>query len=874
MAETTPTTRFRFWLWLIALVGVLVPRRLRADWRQEWEAELRHRELLLAEWDKLTWRHKLDLLWRSIGAFWDALCLQPRRLEDEMLQDLRFGLRMLRKKPGFTLVAVFTLALGVGANTAIFSVVNAVLLQPLLFAKADELVVISRTRGGEERWPFPPAAYLDLKRRNTVFAGVAALSNKGWPANLTGAGDPERLQGYQVSANLFPLLGAAAESGRTFLDEEDRPGGNRVVVLSHELWVRRFGGDKQIIGRALTLNGAAYTVVGVMPADFRFYAKTDLWTPLALTVGEEHERGASYLNLIGRRQPGVSIAQAGAEAETISRAFFNAPDSEVRTILDAPQAMLTQEVRPLLLLLFAAVGFVLLIACANVANLLLARANARRGELAIRSALGAGRARIARQLFVESALLAMLGGAGGLLLANWGMQFLAGGLPEYLAAANSRLGMLKLDATALGFTFGLSLLTTVFFGLAPAVELSKINLNEALKESARTGGGRSRLRSILVVAEVALATVLLVSAGLMIKSFWRLAHVNPGFEPAGALTARVDPSSAKYKEVAQVNAFYQSFLERVSATPDVRYAGMINSLNATNHFTVDEHPPVAPERRPLAAVNQVSADYFRAMGIPLRVGRFLTDRDVGGAPPVVVIDETLARLFFPGEDPIGKHAKMWNKSWQIVGVVGAAKYGSLSEESSPHMYFSYLQENWRSMSLVVRAQTGDPASLTASIRGALAAIDPDQPIHSFQTLEAQVSERITPQRFTTLLLGGFAILAALLAAVGIYGVMSFAVAQRTREIGIRIALGAQARQVMNLVMRQGMIMVLAGVTMGLAASFALTRLLSSLLFGVGTADVATLLATTLLLGVVALAACFIPARRATRVDPVTALRNE
>lgn len=798
---------------------------------------------------------------------------------ETLWQDLRYGFRLLLKSPGFTSIAVLTLALGIGANTAIFSVVNAVLLQPLPYAKADELVTFYNTQGGETRWPLSPMAYLNLKSRNSVFTDVAALSNKGWPANLTGVGEPERLQGFQVSANLFSLLGVAPQQGRAFLSEEDRPGENRVVLLSHEVWHRRFAADPQIIGQALTLNGDTYIVVGVMPRDFRFFARADLWTPMAFTVADENDR-AGYLQVMGRLKSGVSFEQAGAEVEAISREFINNTNSEVRTRLSLPQETLTEEVRPMLLLLMAAVGFVLLIACANIANLLLARGNVRRREMAIRAALGAGRLRVARQLLAENALLAFIGGGIGLLLAHWAIQFLASGLPEYLADANSRVALLKIDTAALGFTFALSLLTGVLFGLVPALQLSRINLNEALKEGGRTGGPHNRLRSALVVAEVALAMVLLVGGGLMIKSFWRLANVNLGYEPVGVLTAKIDPSGARYEEFAGVTAFYQELLERAQAIPGVMHAGIINSLTASFPFSIDEHPPLPLEQQPAAQINQVSADYFRAMGIPLRAGRYFTDRDVKGAQPVVIIDETFAQRYFPGEDPIGKHINgefsrgTGNTSRQIVGVVGGAKYWTLSREPFPHMYFCYLQENWGSMSLVARAQSGDPMRLAAPIRAELAAIDKYQPIHSFKPLEATVSELVAPQRFTTMLLSGFAALAAGLAAIGIYGVMSYTVTQRTREIGVRMALGAQARDVLKVIMIQGVILVVAGVTIGLAASFALTRLISNLLFGVEATDPATLAAITLLLVMIALVASYIPARRATKVDPMVALHYE
>jgi len=789
-------------------------------------------------------------------------------------QDLRFGARMLMKNPGFTLIAVLTLALGIGANTAIFSVVNAVLLQPLPYVNAEELVGIYRTPGGETRWPFPPAAYLNLKSRNTVFADISALDNRGLAANLTGWGEPERLQGFKVSANLFSLLGVTMRQGRTFLPEEDRPGANRVVVISHELWQRRFGGDPQLIGQTLNLNGDSYTVIGVTPADFRFYTKTDLWTPLAFTAADENERGSSYLDLIGRRKPGVSFERASAEVETITREFDNNPNSHVRARISLPQKTLTKEVRPMLLLLVAAVGFVLLIACVNIANLLLARGSVRRRELAIRAALGAGRLRVVRQLLVESAMLALTGGALGLLLASWGVEFLASGLPEYLVNANPRVAMLKIDATALGFTFALSMLTSFLFGLIPALRLSKIDLNEALKEGARTAGARSRIRPALVVAEVALAMVVLVGGGLMIKSFWRLAHVDPGYEPEGVLTAQIDPSGERYKEFEQVASFYQELLGRISAIPGTRYAGLINSVNSSTTFSIDEHPPLPPEKEPMAQQNQVSADYFKAVGIPLRAGRFFNDRDVKGSQPVAIIDETLARREFPGENPVGKHITFWKTSHEIVGVVGAAKYWSLTSEPASHIYLSYLQVNWWSMSLRVRAQSGDPMNLATPIRAELAAIDKNQPIHSFKALEAQVSELIAPQKFTTALMAGFAALAALLAAIGIYGVMSYTVAERTREIGVRMALGAQTGNVMRMVLRRGMALAVAGAMIGLGASFALTRLMSDLLFGVQATDPPTLVAITLLLLAVALVSCFIPARRATKVDPLVALRHE
>jgi putative ABC transport system permease protein len=795
-----------------------------------------------------------------------------------LLQDVRYGLRVLLKSPGFTLVAVLTLGLGIGANTAIFSVVNAVLLRPLPYRDAGELTAVYLTNPRAEfEWPLSAGGYLSLKRENTVFSGLGALSNKGWPANLTGGGEPERLQGFQVSADLFRVLGVEAARGRTFLEEEDRPGAGRVVVLSHELWRRRFGGAPDIVGKAVTLNGAAHTVVGVMPPGFTFLAKADVWTPLAFTPEEERDVESNYLIPVARRRAGVSIEQARAEVENLTRGRVGGSNTDWLATVKPLQSLLSEDVRAMLLTLFAAVGFVLLIACANVANLMLARAGARKRELAVRAALGAGRLRLARQLLVESLMLALAGGACGLLLASWCTDLLVAGLPQSLAEANAHVAGLSLDSAALAFTLGLSLLTTVGFGLAPAWQASRVNLNESLKEGGRGGdaqGRRARLRSWLVVTETALAMVLLACAGLMLKSFYRLNQTDPGFDPAGVLTAQVDPSGDLYKELPQVVGFYDRLLERVAAVPGVRHVGIINSLNATMPVSVDEHAPVPPEQRPQAATNQVSGDYFRAMAIPLRAGRLFDGRDVKSAPAVVIIDETLARRHFPGEDPVGKHLTVGDTSREIVGVVGATRRFNLAQEPMPRTYMPYQQENWGSMTLVVRAQSGDPAALAPAVRRELAAIDKDQPIHSFKLMEESVAGWVTPQRFVTTLLAAFAALAALLAAVGIYGVMSYTVAQRTHEIGVRVALGARGRDVLRLVVGRGMLLTLLGVGLGLAASLALTRLLKSLLYGVSETDPLTFASVALLMTAVALLACLVPARRATKVDPMVALRYE
>jgi putative ABC transport system permease protein len=798
-------------------------------------------------------------------------------------RDLLYAIRGLLKTPGFTSIAVLTLALGIGANSAIFSVVNAALLRPLPYDKADELAMFYFTNPqGEEMWFSTPAAYLNLRSQNSVFTGIAAWGNDTWPVNLTGSGEPERLQGVKVSANFFQVLGVAPAQGRSFLPGEDRPGNNQVIVISHELWQRQFGSDPEIIGRSILLNGEAYKIIGAMPPDFRFVLKTDVWAPLAFTTSQESDGKNGYLHQVARLKPGISTEQARAEVERLLGPYLSSPTVGLRATLKPLQVVLTVDERPMLAVLFAAASFVLLIACVNIANLLLVRASARRRELAIRAALGAGRWRIVRQLLVESAVLAFWGGCCGLLLADWGIRFLVNGLPESAVARNSHLAMLKLDAWALGYTFAITWLTTVVFGLLPAIQASRIDLHDALKGGGHRSQrwGRNRSRSVLVVAEIALAMVLLSGAGLMIKSFWQLSHVSRGFEPAGVLTAKIDPSSDRYQDPQQLAAFYQQLLERVSAIPGVQHAGITNGfLDRGWRVAVAEHAPIPEEERAVASRHPVSADYFHAMGIPLIAGRFFTDRDVKGAQPVAIIDETLAHSQFPDESPLGKHLQFQDALREIVGVVGATRawkpYSLGSDEVFPHVYMPFQQdEPWSTIALMVRAQSGDPAKLIPAIRQGLAAIDKDQPIHSFKLLEDSVTELSTDRRFSTQLLAAFAALAALLAALGIYGVMSYTVTQRTHEIGVRMALGAQRRDVIKLVVGRGLLWVLAGLLIGSLGAVMLTRYIQTLLFNVRPTDEITFVTVSLLLGAVALVACYLPARRATKVSPIIALRAE
>ena len=556
---------------------------------------------------------------------------------------------------------------------------NAVLLRSLPYHNAAELVaLVYRDARGEERDLSDLATYLHVKRNNTVFTELAGWVNGAstWPVNLTGGGEPEWLQGFRVSANLFRMLGVGAAQGRTFLDEEDRLGQNRVVVISHDLWRRRFSGDPALIGRSILLNGEPWQVVGVMPADFRLIMKTDVWTPLALTPDEESGSSGLYLLQFGRLKPGVSMEQARQEIESIARRHINSPNAELSAYLTPLQTLLMGWYGPRLFIQLAAAGFILLIACANIANLSLARASVRHREIAIRAALGAGRLRVVRQLLVESAMLAVLGGVCGLILAGWLIPFLVGGLHESAVEKNHYVATLGLDGYALGFTFGLSMLATILFGLVPALQASKLNLNEALKEGGRgdaQGRGANRLQSGLVVAEIALSLTLLIGAGLMSKSLWLLSHADPGFEPAGALIAKLDPTGDRYREPQQFIVFYERLLERLAAIPAVENAGLKNNWDQGYRIAIEEGPQIPEEQRPLVGRNQVSADYFRAMGIRLRAGRFFSDRDVRGSQPVVIVDETIQRRYFPNENPLGKHLRFEDGLREIVGVVGATR---------------------------------------------------------------------------------------------------------------------------------------------------------------------------------------------------------
>ncbi len=802
-----------------------------------------------------------------------------------LLQDLRYGARMLLKSPGFTVVAIIALALGIGANTAIFSVINAVLLRPLAYPKADEIVYFTgvNTAKGISRSNISAPDYVDWTKQTKVFAQMAAFVTGG--AILTGTNEPERVPRAVVTASFFNVLGVQPVLGRAFLAEEDQPNSQQVAVLSYGLWKRRFGSDANIIGNKITVSGRIMTVVGVMPAGYEFPEQTQIWTSLRLDASDEKRDNRSY-EAIGRIKPDVSLEQAQAQISTINAQLAKSYE-ETNNGWDIKLVRLHErlvgDVRPSLLALLGAVAFVLLIACANVANLLLARASARQKEMAVRTALGASRLRVVRQLLTESVLLSLMGGTLGLLLSVWLTDLLIALSP----ADTPRFSEINLDYRVLGFTMIVSCLTGVLFGLAPALQASKIDLNEALKEGGRgmsESHRRNRLRSLLVVSEIALSLMLLVGAGLLIKSFQHLRDVKPGFTPEHVLTMIVPLPYAKYHEPQQRADFYRQLVERVKALPGVASAGMVLNLplngggfSVWRSFIREGHP-MTTEESANASYLVTTPDYFRTMEIPLLAGRNFNDRDTENSPMVVIISETMARRYFGSkEDSIGKRITIWRDEKfprEIVGVVGDTKPSTLDADAAAQTYVAYTQDaTWNSMALAVRTN-GEPTLMTAAVRHEVLAIDKDQPIYNIKTMEDVVINSVGSRRVSVLLFSVFASIALVLAALGIYGVMAYSVAQRTHEIGVRLALGAQVSDILRLVIRQGMTLALIGVGAGLVGALFLTRVMRSLLFGVSATDPFIFALVAVLFGIVALAACYIPARRATKVDPMIALRYE
>jgi putative ABC transport system permease protein len=800
---------------------------------------------------------------------------------DTLLRDIRYGVRSLLKRPGFTAIALVALALGIGANTAIFSLVNAVLLRPLPFAEPDRLVwLFGNIRNGGNRASVSPLDFLDYRNQNAAFEEFAGMISVPIPTNLTGNGEPERLTAAAVTGNYFRALGVKPALGSTFRFENEKPGSDQVAVLSYSLWQKRFGGDAAILNKTVTLDGKSFQVLGVMPQEFTFPQSAELWVPLNFDASPGmKQRKAHFLRPVGRLKSGVTLAQAQADTDAVARRLEEQyPDTDTgwNLRLVPLREQLIGNTRPTLFILFGAVGFVLLIACANVANLLMVRAAGRQKEIALRTALGAGRFRIARQMITESVLLAVAGGALGTLLAIWGVELLVklsqGSVPP--------TAHVRIDATVLAFTLLISLLTGVLFGLVPALRTMKLNLSESLKEGGRSGGdgaGRNRTRSVLVVLESAVAVVLLIGAGLLVRSLVQLQNTSPGFDAHNILTMNVQLPQQKYKAPEKIVNFFQQLESRIGALPGVETVGLVSELPLSGQpndmpYTVEGRPPVSVDQSLDDDFRRVNKHYFTAMRIPFLRGRNFTEQEVQEGARVVIISELLARQTFPNEEPLGKRLVMGmrNQPFEIIGVVGDIRHRALESQPAAAMYMPAYEDG---MNVVIRTQ-GEPTSLTAAVRKEVQAIDPDQPIAAVQTMEQWLDTSTAGPRYRTTLLALFALVALVLASTGIYGVMSYSVTQRTHEIGVRMALGARRLDVLRLVVRQGMTLVVIGVVLGLLGAFALTRVMSTLLFGVTAKDPITFVAVAALLTLVALLACYLPARRATKVDPLVALRYE
>ncbi len=808
---------------------------------------------------------------------------------DTLIKDTRFALRRLLQRPAFTAVAVLTLALGIGVNTAIFSAVDSVLLRPLPLKDPERVVAIwEHSLGiGIARNEVAPANYLDIRDQNQSFEGVGAFGDQSM--NLSGEGEPERLEGQLVTANVFTLLGVQPALGRTFSPEEDQVGQHRVVVLSDALWQRRFNRDPAVINRNLILNGESFTVVGVMPRGFFFPVReSELWIPWAMEPGQASSRGDHYLRLVARLKPGITAEQAEADVQSLAArlsATYPRTNEGLGFSVNSFHKDYVGDLRLPILVLFAAVGLVLLIACANVANLLLAQATTRRKEIAIRMALGAKRWAIARQLLIESLLLAIGGGLLGILGAIWGVEALSKLIPESL----SKLEAASINGRVFLFTLVTVVLTALIFGAVPALHAARANPGATLNEVGRdAGGGVSGryLRRLLVISEVALAVVLLVGAGLLVRSFQRLRQVDVGFKPDNLLTMRVVLPMPKYSKFEARTGFYDELLRRVNEVPGVESAGVITFLPLSTSgmkftFSVEGRAAPGDMKLPFALFRVVSPDYFRSLGIPLQRGRFFDAHDVSDSPPVIVVNRRLAEQYWPGEDPTGKRLKIGpvdspNPWATVVGVAGDVRQSGLYGEQLFELYVPYAQERRgfaAPRDLIVRTR-GEAASVAGAVRQAVWAVDKDQPVSDVRTMDQVFAAAISRERFQALLLGLFAALALSLACAGLYGVISYAVAQRTHEIGIRMALGAQPVDVLSLVLRQGMALTLTGLIIGIAVGAVATRVLSDMLYGVTATDPVTFIGVPALLLLVAFLACYIPARRATRIDPLVALRYE
>jgi putative ABC transport system permease protein len=799
---------------------------------------------------------------------------------ETLFRDVRYGFRGLWKRPAFTIIALIALALGIGANTAIFSLVNAVVLRPLPYPDPDGLVWVWGNFPGGNRASVSPPDYLDFRNQNKSFEQFAATVSITAPATLTGGGEPERLTASVVTGNYFQALGVTPLLGRGFSLDNEKPGSDQVAIISHELWQRRFAGNPGIVNQRIVLDSKSFQVIGVMPKDLTFPQTADLWVPLNFDADPDMKvRKAHFLRPLGRLKPGVTVAQAQADTDAIAAQLAQQyPQSNMgwNLRLEPLRERLIGSSRTSLFILFGAVGFVLLIACANVANLLLVRATARHKEVALRTALGASRLRIVRQLITESLLLALVGGALGALLATWGIDLLVTLTRDSVPPT----AIVRIDATVLGFTFLVSLLTGLLFGVVPALRTAKLNLSDALKEGAKSSEAtfKNRTRSLLVVFESALAVVLLIGAGLLVRSLIALQNVNPGFDAKNVLTMRVDLPRGKYDTAEKSSSFFQQLEQRLSGTPGIENVGFITELPLTGQpndtpFTVEGRPPVAPDQEFNADFRRVNDNYFQTMRIPLMRGRNFTEQEVRDNAKVIVVSEGLVNTVFPNEEALGKRlmTALSDKPFEIVGIFGDIRHRALEFQPYAAMYMPTVQSG--RMNVVLRTQ-GDPLSVVPAVRKEVAAIDRDQPVAAVRTMDEWVDRSTATPRYRTTLLGLFAALAMILAATGIYGVMSYSVVQRTHEIGIRMALGARRGDVLRLVVREGMLLVVLGLGIGLVAAFLLTKVMNSLLFGVTSKDPITFVVVAGTLMLVALIACYIPARRATKVDPLTALRYE
>ena len=803
---------------------------------------------------------------------------------ESLATDVRYALRGLAQKPGFTIAVILTLALGIGANTAIFSVVNAVVLRPLPFAEPEHLVWLWDT---QPQLPTAPASlpdFLDWKEQNRSFEYLAAFLSGNTFLN-TGDGTRDTPVGV-VTPEMFALFRVRPILGRTFTAEETLPGRSRVAVLSHGLWQSLFGSDPNVLGRTIELSGTPHTVIGVMPAGFSFPNQAELWRPLLIDPNRL-DRGPHYLRILGRLKPGVTLPQAQGEMSAIAARLAQQDPEKIAghgVKLELLRDVLVGDIASALFILLGAVGFVLLIACANVANLLLSRVGARQKEIAVRAALGASRLRLVRQMLTESILLAVAGGAAGLMIALVGVKWLVSFGPDTLP----RVREIAVDPGMTGFTLLISVVTGVLFGLVPALQISRSAFADALKESGRTSAGlhRSRLRSALVISEVALSLVLLIGAGLMIRSFAKLNQIDPGFNPSRLLTLRVTLLPNKYREDERVAQFYAQLLEGAATTPGIVSVGAISYLPVTggitnDYFTIEGRPPVAKEAQPIAEYRVVTPHYFEAMGIPPLAGRDVAETDTKQTPNVVVINDAFARQHFAGENPLGQRIKLQGQQRNpllIVGVVGNVRNRGLDEQPTPEVYVPFLQDPLsqtyqRSMTIIARTKS-EPSAVAGSLRVALTTLDKSLPVYAVKSMTEHLHETLTRRRFNLILLSIFGSVALALAAIGIYGVISYGINQRTHEIGIRLALGANRYDVLKLVVKQGMMLTLSGVALGLFAAWGLTRLIKTLLFDVSVTDPLTFIVIALLLAFVALLACSIPARRAMKVDPMIALRYE